>query len=143
MKPEMSAYEVTDKLLERLDKDEYDMVILNYANPDMVGHTGVFKAAKKAIETVDECVGKVVNKVLEKGGTLFITADHGNSEEMIDYSTGNPMTAHTINPVPFIYVANNGKELRKGGKLADIAPTMLEVMNLPKPKEMTGNSLIK
>ncbi|EJO5347994.1 2,3-bisphosphoglycerate-independent phosphoglycerate mutase [Clostridium botulinum] len=143
MQPEMNAYEVTDKLLKRLDEDKYDMVILNFANPDMVGHTGVFEAAKKAIETVDECVGKIVNKILEKDGTAFITADHGNSEEMIDYSTGNPMTAHTTNPVPFMYVSNNSKELREGGKLADIAPTMLEVMGLDKPVEMTGNSLIK
>lgn len=143
MQPEMNAYEVTDKLLERLDEDKYDMVILNFANPDMVGHTGVFEAAKKAIETVDECVGKIVNKVLEKDGTAFITADHGNSEEMIDYSTGKPMTAHTTNPVPFMYVSKDSKELREGGKLADIAPTMLQLMNLPKPSEMTGNSLIK
>lgn len=143
MQPEMNAYEVTDKLLEKLDEDKYDMVILNFANPDMVGHTGVFEAAKKAIETVDECVGKIVNKILEKDGTAFITADHGNSEEMIDYSTGKPMTAHTTNPVPFMYVSNNSKELREGGKLADIAPTMLQVMNLPKPIDMTGNSLIK
>ncbi len=143
MQPEMNAYEVTDKLLEKLDEDKYDMVILNFANPDMVGHTGVFEAAKKAIETVDECVGKIVNKILEKDGTAFITADHGNSEEMIDYSTGKPMTAHTTNPVPFMYVSNNSRKLREGGKLADIAPTMLQVMNLPKPIEMTGNSLIK
>lgn len=143
MQPEMNAYEVTEKLLEKLDEDKYDMVILNFANPDMVGHTGVFEAAKKAIETVDECVGKIVNKILEKDGTAFITADHGNSEEMIDYSTGKPMTAHTTNPVPFMYVSNNSKELREGGKLADIAPTMLQVMNLPKPSEMTGNSLLK
>ncbi|GAA0744629.1 2,3-bisphosphoglycerate-independent phosphoglycerate mutase [Clostridium oceanicum] len=145
LKPEMSVYEVTDKLLERLDQNEHDMIILNYANPDMVGHTGVMEAAIKAVEAVDECLGKVVNKVLEKDGTVFITADHGNSEEMIDYSTGKPFTAHTTNLVPFVHVSNNSenKGLRDNGILADIAPTMLEVMNLPKPEEMTGNSLLK
>jgi len=142
LKPEMSAYEVTEELLKRLELDEYDMIILNYANPDMVGHTGVFEAAKKAIETVDECLGKVVTKVLEKDGAVFITADHGNSEQMIDFSTGKPMTAHTSNLVPFTYVSNHGKGLKDGGILADIAPTMLEVMGLDIPKEMTGKSLI-
>lgn len=142
LKPEMSAYEVTEELLKRLESDEYDMIILNYANPDMVGHTGVFEAAKKAIETVDACLGKVVNSVLEKDGTVFITADHGNSEQMIDFSTGNPMTAHTSNLVPFTYVSNHGKGLKDNGILADIAPTMLEVMGLDVPKEMTGKSLI-
>jgi 2,3-bisphosphoglycerate-independent phosphoglycerate mutase len=142
LKPEMSAYEVTEELLKRLDSDEYDMIILNYANPDMVGHTGVFEAAKKAIETVDECLGKVVNKMLEKDGTVFITADHGNSEQMIDFSSGKPMTAHTSNLVPFTYVSNQGKGLKDSGILADIAPTMLEVMGLDVPNEMTGKSLI-
>lgn len=142
LQPEMSAYEVTEELLKRLDQDEYDMVILNYANPDMVGHTGVFEAAKKAIETVDECLGKIVNSVLDKDGTVFITADHGNSEQMIDFSTGKPMTAHTSNLVPFTYVSNHGKKLKEGGILADIAPTMLEVMGLEVPSEMTGKSLI-
>lgn len=143
LKPEMSAYEVTEEVLKRLDSDEYDMIILNFANPDMVGHTGVFEAAKKAIETVDECLGKVVNKVLEKEGTVFITADHGNAEQMIDYSTGEPMTAHTSDPVPFIHVSKSAKALKDGGKLADIAPTMLEVLGLDVPAEMTGHSLIK
>ncbi|WP_138203737.1 2,3-bisphosphoglycerate-independent phosphoglycerate mutase [Haloimpatiens lingqiaonensis] len=144
LKPEMSAYEVTEELLKRLDEDKYDLIILNYANPDMVGHTGVFEAAKKAIETVDECIGKVVNKVLEKDGTVFITADHGNSEQMIDYSTGKPMTAHTTGPVPFLYVSNNsaGKTLKDGGKLADIAPTILKEMGIQKPEEMTGEAII-
>ena len=143
LKPEMSAYEVTDELLKRLDQDVYDMVILNFANPDMVGHTGVVEAAVKAIEAVDECLGKIVDKILEKDGTVFITADHGNAETMIDYSTGNPFTAHTTNPVPFVWVSNNisGRTL-KSGKLADIAPTMLNVMNLEVPKEMTGECLI-
>lgn len=143
LKPEMSAYEVTDELLNRLDQDKYDMIILNFANPDMVGHTGVVKAAIKAIEAVDECLGKIVDKVLEKDGTVFITADHGNAETEIDFSTGNPFTAHTTNPVPFVWVSNNinGRTL-KSGKLADIAPTMLKVMNLEVPKEMTGECLI-
>ncbi|MDP4147145.1 MAG: 2,3-bisphosphoglycerate-independent phosphoglycerate mutase, partial [Bacillota bacterium] len=143
LKPEMSAYEVTDELLARLDTDEYDVVILNFANPDMVGHTGVFEAAKAAIEAVDVCLGKVIDKVLEKEGTVFITADHGNAEQMIDYSTGNPMTAHTVDPVPFVYVAKDAKELREGGVLADIAPTMLQVLGVEIPTEMTGKSLIK
>jgi 2,3-bisphosphoglycerate-independent phosphoglycerate mutase len=143
LKPEMSAYEVTEELLKRIDEDKYDMIILNFANPDMIGHTGIIEAAKKAIEAVDVCLGKIVDKMLEKGGTTFITADHGNAEQMIDYSTGEPMTAHTTDPVPFLYVAGNAKALRDGGKLADIAPTMLEVMGLEKPVEMTGNSLIK
>ena len=143
LKPEMSAYEVTDELLDRLDQDKYDMIILNFANPDMVGHTGVVQAAVKAIEAVDECLGKIVDKVLEKDGTVFITADHGNAETEIDFSTGNPFTAHTTNPVPFVWVSNNinGRTL-KSGKLADIAPTMLNVMNLEVPKEMTGECLI-
>ena len=143
LKPEMSAFEVTDEVIKRLDSDEYDMVILNFANADMVGHTGVFDAAKAAIEAVDTCLGKVVDKVLEKDGTVFITADHGNAEQMIDYTTGTPFTAHTIDPVPFVYVSNDTKELRDGGVLADIAPTMLQVMGLEVPSEMTGKSLIK
>ncbi|WP_127836290.1 2,3-bisphosphoglycerate-independent phosphoglycerate mutase [Clostridium prolinivorans] len=145
LKPEMSAFEVTDEVIKRLDSDKYDMIILNYANPDMVGHTGVFEAAKKAIEAVDVCLGKVVEKVLEKDGIVFITADHGNAETMIDFSTGEPMTAHTTDPVPFLYISKEakGKELREGGKLCDIAPTMLEVMGLEIPSEMTGKSLIK
>lgn len=143
MQPEMSAYKVTEELLNKLDEDKYDMVILNFANPDMVGHTGVFDAAKQAIEAVDVCLGKVVDKILEKNGTAFITADHGNAEQMIDFSTGKPMTAHTTDLVPFLYVAADTKPLREGGVLADIAPTMLQVMGLEIPKEMTGKSLIK
>ncbi|MGK0464955.1 MAG: 2,3-bisphosphoglycerate-independent phosphoglycerate mutase [Clostridium sp.] len=142
MQPEMSAYLVTEELLQRLDLDEYDMIILNYANPDMVGHTGVFEAAKKAIETVDECLGKIVESVLGKDGTVFITADHGNAEQMIDFSSGKPMTAHTTNLVPFTYVSNHGKGLKETGILADIAPTILDAMEVPAPKEMTGQSLI-
>ena len=142
LKPEMSAYEVTDELINRLDSDKYDMIILNYANPDMVGHTGVVDAAVKAIETVDECLGRVVDKVLEKDGTVFITADHGNAETMIDYSTGNPFTAHTTNVVPLLWVSNNKNGEIKEGKLADIAPTMLNVLGLEVPSEMTGECLI-
>jgi 2,3-bisphosphoglycerate-independent phosphoglycerate mutase len=145
LKPEMSAYELTEELLARLDSDTYDMVILNFANPDMVGHTGILEAAKKAIEAVDECAGKVIEKVLEKDGTVFVTADHGNAEIMIDETTGGPMTSHTTEPVPYLWVskAAKGKELREGGRLSDIAPTMLEVMGLEVPAEMTGKSLIK
>lgn len=143
LQPEMSAYLVTDELLNRLSEDKYDAVILNFANPDMVGHTGVFDAAKRAVEAVDECLGKVVNKVLELDGTVFITADHGNSEQMIEYADGKPMTAHTTNPVPFLYVSNHSKEMREDGVLADIAPTMLAELGLEKPAEMTGKTLIK
>lgn len=140
----MSAPELTDELIKRLDSDKYDMIILNYANPDMVGHTGVMEAAKAAVEAVDTCLGRVVDKVLELDGTVFITADHGNAETMIDAETGNPFTAHTTDPVPFVWVSNHtdGKSL-KDGKLADIAPTMLTVMGLDVPAEMTGESLIK
>ncbi|MBZ9689018.1 2,3-bisphosphoglycerate-independent phosphoglycerate mutase [Clostridium estertheticum] len=142
LKPEMSAYEVTEELLKRLDTNKYDMIILNFANPDMVGHTGDFEAAKKAIEAVDVCLGKIVKNVLGKDGSIFITADHGNSEQMIDFSSGKPMTAHTTNLVPFTYVSNHSKGLKDNGILADMAPTMLSVMGLPVPKEMTGKSLI-
>ncbi|MGL4730858.1 MAG: 2,3-bisphosphoglycerate-independent phosphoglycerate mutase [Clostridium sp.] len=143
LKPEMSANEVTEEVLKRLNSKEYDVIILNYANPDMVGHTGVLDAAVKAIETVDNCLGKVVDKVLELDGTVFITADHGNAEQMIDFSTGKPMTAHTTNEVPFICVSNEKRELKNGGILADIAPTMLDVIGIDKPSEMTGTSLLK
>ena len=143
LKPEMSAYEVTDKVLDAISQDKYDAIILNYANTDMVGHTGSLSAAIKAVETIDECVGKVVKLVEEKQGNLLITADHGNAEQMIDYKTGEPHTAHTTNPVPLILVTANEKlKLKQGGKLADLAPTMLDLMNLDKPEEMTGNSLL-
>ena len=142
-KPEMSAYEVTDKVIEAIESDKYDCIILNYANPDMVGHTGSLKAAIKAIETVDECVGRVVELVEKKRGNLLITADHGNAEQMIDYSTGEPHTAHTTNLVPLLLVTTNQTlKLKAGGKLADLAPTMLDLMNLEKPVEMTGESLL-
>ncbi len=143
MKPEMSAYEVTEKVLDAIKQDKYDAIILNYANTDMVGHTGSLEAAIKAVETVDECVGKVVELVEEKQGNLLITADHGNAEQMIDYSTGEPHTAHTTNPVPLVLVSNDKElKLKTGGKLADLAPTMLDLMNLNKPEEMTGESLL-
>ena len=143
LKPEMSAYEVTDKVLEAIKEDKFDCIILNYANTDMVGHTGNLDAAIKAVETVDECVGKVVKLVESKQGNLLITADHGNAEQMIDYKTGEPHTAHTTNPVPLILVTSNESlKLKSGGKLADLAPTMLDLMNLKKPEEMTGESLL-
>ena len=143
LKPEMSAYEVTEKVLEEIDTDKYDVVILNFANCDMVGHTGVFDAAVKAVKTVDECVGKVIDKILSKGGSAIVTADHGNADKMID-EEGRPFTAHTTNIVPLIVVGERfkGKTLKSGGKLCDIAPTLLNMMNLPVPREMTGTSLI-
>ena len=142
MKPEMSAYEVTEKVVDAINSQKYNAIILNYANPDMVGHTGSLEAAIKAIEAIDECVGKVVEAILNNDGTLLITADHGNSEQMIDYKTGEPHTAHTTNPVPLILVSNDNKYKNKTGRLADLAPTLLELMNIEKPKEMTGNSLL-
>lgn len=141
LKPEMSAYEVTEKVLEAIESEKYNAIILNYANPDMVGHTGSLEAAIKAIETIDECVGKVVEAVEKVNGVLLITADHGNAEQMIDYKTGEPHTAHTTNPVPLMLVGINDVAL-KPGKLADLAPTMLDIMGLEKPKEMTGESII-
>ena len=143
MKPEMSAYEVTDKVCEALENDKYDVVILNFANTDMVGHTGSLQAAIKAVEAVDECVGKIVKIIEEKQGNLLITADHGNAEQMIDYKTGEPHTAHTTNPVPIILVtANKEYKLKENGKLADLAPTMLDLMGIKQPEEMTGESLL-
>jgi 2,3-bisphosphoglycerate-independent phosphoglycerate mutase len=141
LQPEMSAYDVTDALLAELDKDKFDVVVLNYANPDMVGHTGVLPVAIKAMEAVDECVGKVVDKVLSLGGSVCITADHGNLEKMVE-ADGTPHTAHTTNIVPFILVSNEEHKLHSG-VLADIAPTMLELLNIEKPAVMTGSSLIE
>ena len=140
LKPEMSAYEVTDEVLKRISSDKYDVIILNFANCDMVGHTGVMEAAVKAVEAVDTCLGKVVDAVTAKGGVAFITADHGNADRMID-TDGSPFTAHTTNPVPFV-VAGMDCKLREGGRLADIAPTMLKVLEIPQPEEMTGTSII-
>ncbi|CCX38878.1 2 3-bisphosphoglycerate-independent phosphoglycerate mutase [Clostridium sp. CAG:1013] len=141
LQPEMSAYEVTDKMVEAVKSGKYDALILNYANCDMVGHTGVFEAAVKAVEAVDTCVGRVVEAVKEMGGCVLLTADHGNADRMVD-TDGSPFTAHTTNPVPFC-VINHPCELREGGRLADIAPTMLKILGLPQPAEMTGESIIK
>lgn len=143
LQPEMSAPEVGMDLVEAIKSDKYDVIIINFANPDMVGHTGVISAAVAAVERIDELVGKAVDAVKETGGVMFICADHGNAEKMVDYETGNPHTAHTTNPVPFILVNyEDGVKLREGGCLADIAPTLLEIMGLPQPPEMTGKSLI-
>ncbi|WP_300685083.1 2,3-bisphosphoglycerate-independent phosphoglycerate mutase [Acutalibacter sp. 1XD8-36] len=141
LQPEMSAYEVTDKMVEAVKSGKYDALILNYANCDMVGHTGVFEAAVKAVEAVDACIGRVEAAVKEMGGCILLTADHGNADRMVD-DDGTPFTAHTTNPVPFC-VINHPCELREGGRLADIAPTMLKILGLPQPSEMTGESIIK
>ena len=142
-KPRMSAYTVCDKLSEAITGGKYDVIICNFANPDMVGHTGVMKAAVKAVEVIDECVGEIVEFIKQVDGQMFICADHGNVEQLIDYETGESFTAHTTNPVPFILVnADPSYRLRENGCLADIAPTLLEMMGLPQPKEMTGKSLI-
>ena len=143
LKPEMSCYTVTEKLTEAIRSGKYDLVVANFANPDMVGHTGVLSAAIKAIEVVDECMGKVVDAVESMHGNLFILADHGNADIMIDEKTGEPYTAHTTNPVPFILVSEEKHKLREGGCLADVAPTLLELMGIPQPKEMTGKSLLE
>lgn len=140
LKPEMSAYEVCDEVVSRINSDKYDVIILNYANCDMVGHTGVFDAARAAVEAVDACVGKTVDAILAKGGVALITADHGNADKMYELD-GSPFTAHTTNPVPFA-VCGMDVKLREGGRLADIAPTMLEILDLPKPEGMDGSSLI-
>ena len=144
MKPEMSAYEVKDAVIKCIDEDKYDVIILNFANCDMVGHTGVMKAAMAAVKAVDDCVGQVVKAILDKGGKCIITADHGNADQMIDYVHGGPFTAHTTNPVPVIVIdpAAPKKTLRQGGRLCDLCPTMLDMMGMEKPAEMTGDSLI-
>lgn len=141
LKPEMSAYEVRDALLAELNKGDLDLVLLNFANPDMVGHSGMLEPTIKAIEAVDECLGAVVDKILEMGGTAIITADHGNSDEVLTID-GTPMTAHTTNPVPVI-VTREGVTLRSGGRLADLAPTLIDLLGVEKPVEMTGESLIQ
>lgn len=142
LQPEMSAYQVTEKLVETIEANEKDLIIINYANPDMVGHTGIMSAAIKAIETVDECVGKVLAALEKVNGQMFVCADHGNSDQLIDYTTGQPFTAHTTNPVPFVIVSKEAKGIKEGGKLCDIAPTLLDMMGLEKPAEMTGHSLL-
>ena len=144
LKPEMSAYEVADRMVAEIERGVYDVIILNFANMDMVGHTGVFEAAVKAVEVVDECMGRVCAAMMAAGGQFLLTADHGNSEEELD-KRGKPMTAHTVNPVRLILVreGDSGLALSKGGTLADLAPTLLEMMGLPQPPEMTGHSLLE
>lgn len=143
LKPEMSAYEVCDNLVNAIKSSKYDVIIINFANPDMVGHTGVLEAAIKAVEAVDECVGKAVEAVKEVNGQMFICADHGNAEQLIDYVNGGSFTAHTTNQVPFILVnADEKYTLREGGCLADIVPTLIELMGMEQPEEMTGKSLL-
>ncbi len=143
LKPQMSAYEVCDKLCEAIRSDKYDVIIINFANPDMVGHTGIMDAAVKAVEAVDECVGRAVEAIKEADGAMFICADHGNAEMLVDYETGEPFTAHTTNQVPFILVNyDEAYTLAEGGCLADIIPTMIEMMGMEQPVEMTGKSLL-
>ncbi len=144
LQPEMSAYLVTEEAVRRIESGKYDIMILNFANCDMVGHTGIMEAAEKAVRVVDECVGKVVDAVLKQNGALLVTADHGNADQMVDPATGEPFTAHTTNPVPLIYInpAEKNVSLRSGGRLADLAPTLLDIMGVQKPAEMTGESLI-
>lgn len=142
LKPEMSAYEITDEVIRRIESGKYDVIVLNFANMDMVGHTGIFEAAFKAVEAVDKCIDRIVEVLKEKGGVALITADHGNAEEMIDLKTGEPHTAHTSNPVKCIYFGNHEVKALRNGKLCDVAPTILELLGIPKPQEMTGKSLL-
>ena len=145
LKPEMSAFELTEKLLSRLNSNEQlDVIILNFANCDMVGHTGKLDAAIKAVETVDSCLDKIIKKILDKNGSALVTADHGNADQMIDYTTHEPHTYHTLHPVPLIFVSNNSSQykLNSGGALCDIAPTALDILGISKPEEMTGVSLL-
>jgi 2,3-bisphosphoglycerate-independent phosphoglycerate mutase len=143
LKPEMSAVEVTDRLVDAIRSRRFDAIICNYANGDMVGHTGVFEAAVKAVETLDACLGRIVAAVRESGAQCLITADHGNVEQMKDPATGQAHTAHTCEPVPLVYVGPRALELEAGGILSDVAPTLLSLMDLPVPREMTGRSLVK
>ena len=143
LQPEMSAVTVTEKVLEEIVSSKYDVIILNFANADMVGHTGVFDAAVQAVETLDTCVGRIEKAVLAAGGQILLTADHGNADEMLD-EAGNVVTAHSTNPVPLVHIADKPVAgFRGGGKLADIAPTLLHLMDLPVPPEMTGECLIE
>lgn len=142
LKPEMSAYELTEATLERMDSHDDDFLLINFANPDMVGHTGKLEAAIKAVEAVDECVGRLVNKIVAKGGVALVTADHGNCERMVNEITREPHTYHTVGPVNLIVIANAYYGLATRGKLADVAPTVLDLLELKKPDEMTGSSLI-
>jgi 2,3-bisphosphoglycerate-independent phosphoglycerate mutase len=141
LQPEMSAYEVTDALLDAIAADRFDGILLNFANPDMVGHSGMLEPTIRAIEVVDECLGRIVDALIAKGGAAIITADHGNSDEVLTVA-GEPMTAHTTNPVPVI-VTKNGIYLREDGILADLAPTMLHLLGISQPPEMTGKTLLK
>jgi 2,3-bisphosphoglycerate-independent phosphoglycerate mutase len=141
--PEMSACEVAEKAVAAVESDKYQVMILNFANMDMVGHTGIFEAAEKAVEIVDQCTEKVIQAILDKGGKIILTADHGNAEKMIDYETHQPFTAHTSNQVRCILLGAGDIKLREDGKLADVAPTLLDLMGIPKPAEMTGETLIE
>jgi 2,3-bisphosphoglycerate-independent phosphoglycerate mutase len=141
LQPEMSAPEVTDKLVAAIESGGYDAIICNFANPDMVGHTGIYEAAVEAIETIDRCLGRIMDALRRSGGELLITADHGNAEQMVDRVSGQPHTAHTNNPVPLIYVGRQAL-LHEQGALCDIAPTMLQIMGLEQPPEMSGRSLV-
>jgi 2,3-bisphosphoglycerate-independent phosphoglycerate mutase len=142
LQPEMSAAELTDKAVAAIDGGKYDLIVLNYANPDMVGHTGSLKAAIKAVETVDAGLGRIADAVAKQGGALLVTADHGNCELMKDPATGGPHTAHTTNPVPVVLVGGSAKAI-ENGILADVAPTLLDLMALKQPSEMTGHTLIQ
>ncbi len=142
MQPEMSAPEVTDNLVAAIENGTYDVIICNYANPDMVGHTGKFDAAVKAIEVVDTCLGRIVAAIDEHGGEMLVTADHGNAELMLDNNTGQAHTAHTTNLVPLVYVGRPA-EMQENGALSDIAPTMLALMDMPIPPDMTGHPLVE
>jgi 2,3-bisphosphoglycerate-independent phosphoglycerate mutase len=143
LKPDMSAYEVTDKLVEAIGSGKYDLIVVNYANPDMVGHTGVMNAAVKAVETIDECLGRLREAVERAGGMLLVTADHGNIELMRDQTTGEPHTAHTLLDVPIVAVNTDPNIQLRNGRLADVTPTLLDLIGLEKPSEMTGHSLVE
>ena len=145
LQPEMSAEAITAQLLKVLEDNPYEVIILNFANPDMVGHTGVFNATITAVETVDRCLGRLIERVRALEGTVLVTADHGNAESKIDLNTGLPLTAHTTNPVPFILVNDlmKNEDLREGGALRDVAPTILGLLGITLPAEMTGRSLIE
>ena len=143
LQPEMSAREVTSRLVQEIERHYYDVIICNFANPDMVGHTGNLTAAVQAIEVIDECLGRVLKALHDAGGEAIITADHGNAELMYDKQTKQPHTAHTAELVPFIYVGRKAKVVKKDGVLADIAPTMLYLMGIVKPNEMTGQTLVE
>jgi len=143
LQPQMSAVELTERLIKEIKSDQYDVIICNYANPDMVGHTGNFAATVKAIEIIDQCIGMLIDACEIAGGELLITADHGNAEQMFDYQTNQPHTAHTSDPVPFVYIGRHANIIKEDGKLSDIAPTMLYLLGLPQPIEMTGSSLLR